>query len=465
MRPIVIALVGYIIGIIWGLYFNISIVPFLILIWLIFKGISIFKIKKRKWIRYKNVFLSKKILWILFSGCVISNTIVLFQNYQYQNLYKNIEEAEFVAIVIREETRKEYHSVYQIKVESINQQSKYAGTHLLLQMKEEGVLAYGDKIVFTGEYKKPQGARNKNGFDYASYLKTIGVYGTVKTSKSAVKVEQKQQRNPIFLLANQTKHRIKKQCNKSLPEDSAKLLQGILLGETDSLDEETITDFRNSSLYHMLAVSGAHISYLILGCQLLFHRLATRKKNLLTILVLFFFLFVTDFSLSVVRACTMGMLVLLAEVLYQKSDFLNNISIALFLILLQNPYAIQSLSVLLSFGGTIGVVYLSKDMKARKRKEAMMVKPNKIKAYLKENLLITLSAQLMVAPILLIHFHTISLTFLLSNSVAAILIGPIILLRIFSYFPLHSICKNSKLGRTCFKSIVISSKTSCKADS
>ena len=52
----------------------------------------------------------------------------------------------------------------------------------------------------------------------------------------------------------------------------------------------------------------------------------------------------------------------------------------------------------------------------------------KIKEYIKENLILTLAAQLFVAPILLIHFNTISLTFFISNILAGVLIGPITIL-------------------------------------
>ena len=46
MRPIFIVLVGYIIGIIWGLYFKISIVPFVLLFFIIF---NILKKKRYNW--------------------------------------------------------------------------------------------------------------------------------------------------------------------------------------------------------------------------------------------------------------------------------------------------------------------------------------------------------------------------------------------------------------------------------
>ena len=38
---------------------------------------------------------------------------------------------------------------------------------------------------------------------------------------------------------------------------------GIMLGETDNIDEDTIQDFRESNMVHILTVSGMHVMYII----------------------------------------------------------------------------------------------------------------------------------------------------------------------------------------------------------
>jgi len=384
-------------------------------------------------------------LIIIIISSIVSNTIILFQNNKYKNLYKNISNAEFVATVISDEIRKEYKSVYTIKIESINKYSKYKNTKLIINIKEEGILKYGDKISFLGEYKKPQTARNKGGFDYSEYLKTIGVHGIVETSKNSIKIIKDNNIDVISSLANKCKNVMTKQCDEILKQENAKLLQGILLGQVTEMDEETITNFKDSSLYHMLAVSGAHVIYIIIACKFLLAQIPKRVANTITILVLIFFMFITGFSLSVVRACIMGIMLLGAEMFYRRSDFINNMSIALLLILIQNPYSIKSLSLLLSFGGTIGIVSYwgqvqslptchTSDLSLKCQFGIVGTYLEKIKKYIKENLITTISAQLIVAPILLINFHTISLTFFISNVLAGIIIGPITILGFITIF-------------------------------
>ena len=215
MRPIFIVLVGYVIGIIGGLYLKFSIVPFILLCFIIFNRI---KKKHCKWIQYIKIFISKKVCLILISSCIISNTIILFQNHQYENLYQNIETEEFVGTIISDETRKEYKSVYTIKIENINKNAKYKNTKLILNVKEEGVLKYGDKIYFIGEYQKPETARNNKGFNYSEYLKTISVYGSVKTDKNSINVIKENNVDRISCLANKCKNIMIKQCDKIVKE-------------------------------------------------------------------------------------------------------------------------------------------------------------------------------------------------------------------------------------------------------
>ena len=56
----------------------------------------------------------------------------------------------------------------------------------------------------------------------------------------------------------------------------------------------------------------------------------------------------------------MGILTCMAFVLYRKSNTLNNIAISTMIILINNPYSLISTSFLLTYGGTIGIIYFQK---------------------------------------------------------------------------------------------------------
>lgn len=92
---------GYLIGIIWGLYFKKSIAFILLIIFLLY--IIVLKyLKKYKLVKYLKIFLNKKYILIITISALISNTYILFLNYKYNKFYERPpDEIQAQAIIIR----------------------------------------------------------------------------------------------------------------------------------------------------------------------------------------------------------------------------------------------------------------------------------------------------------------------------------------------------------------------------
>lgn len=300
-RPILIATIGYILGIIWELYFKISIVPFYIL------SLIIFSIFNKKILKCKQIII---LILIFFS---ISNIQVKQLNKKYDTLYNNLEEIKVIGTIVSEPQKKEYKTVYKIKVETINKDKKYKNTYLFLNIKNSSKqeIKYGDKIIFNGIFSKPQTQRNYKGFDYKEYLKTIKVYGSV-TLDSKIQVVKKNNINLIFRTIFKIKQNIQNNVTELLPKETSNIVLGIILGDTEDISKELKEKFKTSSLYHILAVSGTHISYLIIGTTFILEKskISKRKSRILTIIVLIFFMILTGLSPSVIRAGTMGIILI-----------------------------------------------------------------------------------------------------------------------------------------------------------
>ena len=126
-------------------------------------------------------------------------------------------------------------------------------------------------------------------------------------------------------------------------------------------------------------------------------------------------MFITGFTPSVVRAGIMGCIMLVAKIFYEKQDFWTSIGLSLLIILLENPFNIMNIGLQLSYGGTIGIVVFS-----QKIGEKLKVKEkNKIVKYILETLIVSFTAQIVVFPIMVLYFNTISPYFLLANLIAS----------------------------------------------
>jgi len=141
-------------------------------------------------------------------------------------------------------------------------------------------------------------------------------------------------------------------------------------------------------------------------------------------------MFITEFTPSVVRAGIMGILILGAKIIYRKLDFATSISLSLLCTLLNNPYNIWNLGLQLSYLGTIGIVLLSRTIEDKIKFKS----DNKIISMIKETIIVCISAQLMIFPIIAFNFNTISTFFLISNLLVSPLIGIIIILGFISIF-------------------------------
>ena len=121
-RKILTILIGYIIGIILGLYCKYSIVLFYLLFYLLY--INFFKEHKTKkfklisfkrYLRYVKIVFNKKVMKTIIIFSIISNFIVLYQNYRYENLYNGYDNKniKIAGIIVFTEGDK-----YTVKVET-----------------------------------------------------------------------------------------------------------------------------------------------------------------------------------------------------------------------------------------------------------------------------------------------------------------------------------------------------------
>lgn len=449
-RPVCVASILYIIGIIIGLYLHFSIVFFILLC--IIVGIIGYLITANK-----EVFV---LILIIFLG--FSYIKLIDSNYvEKYKLLKENEEIKIKAIVVSDPIEKEYKKVYKIKItESEDRKYKqYVGTSWLLNIKkssktvENVSLEYGDLIDIKALFEEPHEARNYKGFDYKKYLKTKKIYGNI-TSEENIKILSHNNQNILNKIINSVSKNIKNKIYSLLPAGTKEICVGILIGEREDISEQITEAFKESNLTHMLAVSGAHMSYVVLGISIVLKKLGKRSQKIITILFLCFFVGLTKFTPSVERAGIMTIMSIIATLMYRQPDVYNNLACSGLIILIINPYTLLDIGFQLSYAGTIGIVLFDKKilkyielktktvgyrvMLGRINKDEFCneVKWKVIKKAIKFiiNLFaLTISANLMIIPVMMFNFNTISLTFWVSNIIAGPFIGIIMILGFIVY--------------------------------
>lgn len=418
-RPILAITIGLILGIIGGLYLNniaLFILPYCLLF--IIRVVHINKIS-----RIIKIILPYSLIVSIFISSMIGYIYVKRLENIYEKLY-NHSNQDFMGTVISNKIEKQYCNRYKIKIE--NSQYKNYCIFLDVSKKEDIYIHFGDQITFKGEFTKPSIARNEHGFNYQEYLKTIKVFGTVKLDGD-IKILKMNHAPIISIFANKVKSKIIDHSREILPKTSCEIFLGILLGYTDEIDSGTKDNFSNSSLSHLLAVSGMHISYIIWGLTYVLDKLNIHRSihKIVISLFLIFFLYLTGFTSSVIRASIMGILFLMQSVVKRKNDISTSISLSALSMLLENPYRIKNIGFALSYLATIGIIIFTSKRNTHMKELIKSNRCRKILASLKSMIFISIHAQVMTFPITLYYFSTISGTFLISNLIAGNIIGVI----------------------------------------
>ena len=257
-----------------------------------------------------------------------------------------------------------------------------------------------------------------DGFNYRRYLNSNGYYGSIMADKCKIIKTEFSSMNLVYGVQNY----ISDTLGKYLTKNFSGILSGMIIGDTSNISSEIKADFQKTGLTHLLAVSGSNVAMVILFSNYMVVKLfGKRYSDYISIIFIIFFVLISGASPSVVRAGIMAILNLLANVFIRRTDSVNNLIVASFVILIYNPLTLINVGFLLSFAGTIGIITFSKDIRK------FIDKYITIKTFA-EIISLNLSAQIMILPITIYFFNSFSLVGILAN----LLIIPVISFLTFS---------------------------------
>ena len=220
--------------------------------------------------------------------------------------------------------------------------------------------------------------------------------------------------DPWFQLANVARRAVLRGTT-ALPATPRALLSGFLLGDTRSIPDSLVQDFRDAGLSHLLAVSGANVAFALAVVDPALRRLRRGSRLAAGVGVLVLFGTMTRWEPSVLRAAVMAGLVMLARAVGRPADAKRVLVLAMTGLLIADPFLLRSIGFLLSCGACAGIVTGSTEIAARLRGPQ----------WFREALGVTTAAQIGVAPVLLATFGSLPLVAVPANLIAAPFVGPL----------------------------------------
>lgn len=328
----------------------------------------------------------------------------------FNNKYKDTNKIEAIVKVKSNIKESEYSKSFTGKVLKSYSRENITNTKLNIKFNSNIQLNKGDIVKLIGEYEDTNYYKNEGNFNYRNYLKKDNIYGNLKVSKIEI---VKKNNNIINNLNIQIKEKIK----NNYSNQTANFIETIILGDKTNLSDIVKEEFSNSGLSHLLAISGMHIAIIILiSNAILDHIIKNYKiKNILLLIIIIIYATIINLSSSSARAIIMAILHIISKLIYKKDNFLVNISLASLILLIINPYNLIDSGFQLSFIASLGIVIILPKIEKLELK-------NKILKYIYVSLLVSISANILILPIIINTFKKISLSMFLIQ----IIITPIL---------------------------------------
>ena len=160
--------------------------------------------------------------------------------------------------------------------------------------------------------------------------------------------------DPVARASNRVRAAIER-ASAQLPADDGALYRGLVVGDDRDQPREMIDRFRASGLSHLTAVSGQNVSFLLAAAGPLLCRLRPWVRWAVTIGLIAWFVALTRYEPSIVRAGAMAGLSATAFVLGRDRSPVRILALAVTGLVLVDPLLVWSVGFWLSVGATLGV--------------------------------------------------------------------------------------------------------------
>lgn len=140
-----------------------------------------------------------------------------------------------------------------------------------------------------------------------------------------------------------------------LPGDDGPLFRGLVVGDDRDQPRAMIERFRASGLSHLTAVSGQNVSFILAASGPILRRLRPWARWTVTVALIAWFVALTRFEPSIVRAGVMAGLSATAYVMGRERAPVRILALAVTALVLIDPLLVWSIGFWLSVGATLGV--------------------------------------------------------------------------------------------------------------
>lgn len=260
---------------------------------------------------------------------------------------------------------------------------------------------------------QPESISNDFQFDYKKYLARQEVYLQAYLPNDILKTEKTEVSFPDKI--RQTRLDILNKINQSpLSPKIQEFLKGIILSDRTEMDKETVNDFNQTGLVHLLAISGSHMVIIFWITLFVFNQIIPVKFRKVSIVLSLFliwsFAVFIDYGSSVMRSCLMITCYYMMVLLQRKPDLLHSLALSAFILLIVDSQQLFEVGFQLSYVAVLGIWWLASPIKKLFRKPRYWFED-----FIYSITAMTFAAQIATLPIAIFYFHQFSFVSIFAN--------------------------------------------------
>lgn len=334
----------------------------------------------------------------------------------------------------------------------INDENFKTPKKILIRFNYDTILEEGKVKINTILYPITK-KQHFTSFDFEEYyyFKKIGGIGykgkILEFKKTKIKKD-------FFDKINNFRYKYSEKIIEILDDDSGSIIATLITGNKKVGNQDTIKLMNNAGLAHLLAISGIHMMTLITITTMIIKWILLRFEKIalnydvfkisagISLVLNFFYLALSGFGISAIRAYLMCVVVLFAIILERFNNPLRSVFFVMLLMTFVNPYSIFNPGFQMSFSAVIGLIagyeYYA-DKKENPNSFISIINSSKFFKYIFGIFFTSIIAEMATTPFSLYHFNVYTFYNVFANFIAVPLVSIVILPLSMISLPLYFI--------------------------
>ncbi len=254
------------------------------------------------------------------------------------------------ATVLQSKISSSGNKYYVVKLDTVNSKNVPRAAKIHLHTTNNDELKDWDKITTTVNFF----SQSESSFD-SFYRSNVILASAISTDDIRI---INGERFSLFREICRIRDKIIFKIRSNLSGKTGDILCGILFGKRDNISGETTEMFASAGISHLLAVSGLHLSIIVMLLNTLLSKLYVGKttRSIICMILTAILSVMIGFAPSIIRSAIMLFFLLIAQCIREDYDSPSILAFSAVVICIIEPYSVTNIGFLLSFSATAGIL-------------------------------------------------------------------------------------------------------------